>query len=126
MSELRMNAYYYAFEPTGVVAVDRILSAVAAAGKAYHHTEYWCDPGENGLSQIDYIQQSAVDAAAAVTSARTEARKAALEEILAWVDEHGTPLGNGWEVVLAVPAQELRDAIRSLIGTDPATDREEG
>lgn len=79
MSELRMNAYYYAFEPTGVVAVDRILSAVAAAGKAYHHTEDWCDPGKNGLSNVDYIQQAAVDAAAALTTARADGRREGLE-----------------------------------------------
>lgn len=38
-----MCAYYYSFEPTGVDAIDAILSEVASAGKAYHHTESWTD-----------------------------------------------------------------------------------
>lgn len=99
MSELRMNAYYYAFEPTGVFAVDRILSAVAAAGKAYHHTEDWCDPGKNGLSNVDYIQQAAVDAAAALATARAEARNAALEEAAKVHDERVKDLR--WNLRLA-------------------------
>lgn len=41
--QLRMNAYYYSFEKTGVVEIDRILSAVAMAGKAYHETNQWKD-----------------------------------------------------------------------------------
>lgn len=81
MSEIRMNAYYYAFEPTGVSAIDRILSAVAAAGTAYHHTEDWCYPGENGFSQVDYIQQSAVDAVASFTAARNAALEEAAKEV---------------------------------------------
>jgi len=36
--DLRMEAYYYEFEPTGVLEIDLILSAVAHAGKVYHHT----------------------------------------------------------------------------------------
>jgi hypothetical protein len=40
---LRMDAYYYGFEPTGNHAIDRILSAVACAGKAYHNTCDWTD-----------------------------------------------------------------------------------
>ena len=36
-----MDGYYYGFDETGVAAVDFILSAVASAGKAYHHTEAW-------------------------------------------------------------------------------------
>lgn len=39
-------AYYYGFSKTGDPGVDAILQAVAAAGKAYHHTEDWGD-GEN-------------------------------------------------------------------------------
>lgn len=67
---MRMNAYYYAFEPTGDAAIDRILSAVACAGKAYHHTDSWgekCDPyeGHVGDTPIDWIQNAANDAAKA-------------------------------------------------------------
>lgn len=70
MSELRMDAYYYGFARTGCGAIDRILSAVAWAGKAYHHTEDWNDyaeppDGHEGFTPADWIQ-SAADAAAAV------------------------------------------------------------
>ena len=35
----RMHAYYYGFDRTGLAAIDLILSAVATAGKGYHHIE---------------------------------------------------------------------------------------
>ncbi len=72
MSEMRMDAYYYDFTPTGVEAIDRILSAVACAGKAYHHTDNWTEetpPYETffrGASPIEWIQSMADDAAAEV------------------------------------------------------------
>jgi hypothetical protein len=71
---MRMDAYYYGFEPTGVEEIDRILSAVACAGKAYHRTEDWlneCAPYEpflRGSCPIDWIQNAANDAAAALAS----------------------------------------------------------
>ena len=40
---IEFRAYYYTFDATGVPAVDKILEAVAAAGKSYHHTEDWSD-----------------------------------------------------------------------------------
>jgi len=60
---MRMDAYYYSFTPTGVEAIDRILSAVACAGKAYHHTEDWGEettPWEflKGECPIDWIRKS--------------------------------------------------------------------
>lgn len=58
-----MEAYYYGFAPTGVIEIDRILSAVARAGKAYHHTEDWLNEDSDGISPIDRIQ-AAADAAA--------------------------------------------------------------
>lgn len=69
MSDWRMDAYYYSFEPTGVEAIDRILSAVACAGKAFHHTEEWNEeatPREHlrGTTPKEWIQNAANDAAA--------------------------------------------------------------
>jgi hypothetical protein len=66
----RMDAYYYGFEPTGVASIDRILSAVACAGKAYHHTEEWReDAGTRdhlrGATPVEWIQNAAIDAALA-------------------------------------------------------------
>lgn len=71
MSEqLRMNAYYYSFEPTGIYEIDKILSAVAVAGKAFHHTENWMDdcaqmPPFTGTSPLEWIQNAANEAAEA-------------------------------------------------------------
>ncbi len=66
---LRMDAYYYGFASTGVGLIDRILSAVACAGKAYHHTFDWSaetEPYEKcfrGECPIDWIQNAANHAA---------------------------------------------------------------
>jgi hypothetical protein len=66
--KLRMNAYYYGFASTGVPEIDKILSAVACAGKAFHHTECWLDDadpyeGHSGETPVDWIQNAANDAA---------------------------------------------------------------
>ena len=69
---MRLNAYYYGFTPTGVDEIDRILSAVACAGKAYPHTEDWKDatpkyePFFRGDNPVDWIQSMADDAARAL------------------------------------------------------------
>jgi hypothetical protein len=67
-AELRMNAYYYAFAFTGVFEIDRILSAVACAGKSFHMTADWGDDAEpwphlRGNCAADWIQNAADDAA---------------------------------------------------------------
>lgn len=61
----RMDAYYYGFERTGVLVIDRILSAVATAGKAYHHTENWGNawPSDDEPTQQELIQRAANEAA---------------------------------------------------------------
>ena len=62
-----LEAYYYSFDPTGNDAIDRILMAVAWAGKAYHHTDMWNDDsdfGSNGEpTPVDMIQAAANEAA---------------------------------------------------------------
>ncbi len=63
MKNLRMDAYYYEFTPTGCREIDEILSAVAEAGKGFHSTEYWNDIVYDGKSYIDYIQEAANKAA---------------------------------------------------------------
>lgn len=64
--EMRMEAYYYSFEPTGVAIIDEILSAVAIAGKHLHSTEDWADAEYSwqDMSEEQRIQ-SAADRAAA-------------------------------------------------------------
>jgi hypothetical protein len=66
-----MDAYYYGFDKTGIPEIDRILSAVACAGKAFHYTEYWGEvvseyPGHVGKTPIEWIQNAANDAAKAL------------------------------------------------------------
>lgn len=67
----RMSAYYYGFNMTGLNIIDTILSAVACAGKAYHHTDQWTDgdtPGKDynqrlsGDCPAEWIQNAAMDA----------------------------------------------------------------
>lgn len=78
---LRMDAYYYGFDPTGNRSIDLILSAVACAGKAYHHTESWSSD-EDGPSYVDRIQQAAATAAAEI------------ERLAQLIEEFGT--GTDW------------------------------
>lgn len=68
MSDRRMEAYYYDFEPTKSAAVNKILGAVACAGKAYHHTQDWCEKtspydDHTGVSPAEWIQNAAIEAA---------------------------------------------------------------
>lgn len=62
---MRLDAYHYSFESTGNELVDELLSAIACAGKAYHHTERWGEKTEKyeefhqGDSPVDWIQNSA-------------------------------------------------------------------
>jgi len=72
---MRLDAYYYGFTPTGNEAIDRILCAVACAGKAYHHTEDWNDdvsgpyePFLRGKTVAEWIQNAANDAAASLSN----------------------------------------------------------
>jgi len=64
----RMDAYYYSFTPTGVEAVDRLLNAIAWAGKAYHSTDSWGEtiepyPHCEGKTCIEWMQNAANRAA---------------------------------------------------------------
>lgn len=66
--KLRMEAYYYGFDRTGVAEIDKILSAVAWAGTSFHLTEDWCDnaharPPHTGQTPIEWIQNAACEAA---------------------------------------------------------------
>ena len=67
--KLRMDAYYFGFYETGVREIDEILSAVACAGKGYHHTESWGDKAyDGGPSYVELIQEAAVRAADKIKS----------------------------------------------------------
>lgn len=75
--QLRMDAYYYGFDETGVSEVDLILSAVACAGKSFHHTDQWNDedspwPGHTGNSPIEWIRNAAASAAQEMARLKAE------------------------------------------------------
>lgn len=73
-ASLRMDAYYYGFDETGVREVDLILSAVACAGKAFHHTSSWTadayggvpPAGHEGLTPLEWITNATTKAAATI------------------------------------------------------------
>lgn len=65
----RMDGYYIGFEPTGNFAIDKILGAVACAGKASHHTDGWNEESRpyddhSGRDPNEWIQNAANEAAA--------------------------------------------------------------
>lgn len=55
----RYEAYYYGFDPTGVDPVDRILAAVARAGKMCHYTSDWNDVSGGVPGPTELIQAAA-------------------------------------------------------------------
>ena len=75
MNERRMSAYYYDFDATGSETIDKILGAVACAGKAYQDTENWEDvtsPYDDhaGETPIEWIQNAAFEAAGEIARLR--------------------------------------------------------
>ena len=72
--EPRLDSYWFSLVPTGVIEIDRILSAVARAGKFAHSTEHWGgqygDYPEGTVVPIDFIQEAANRAAADFEKAR--------------------------------------------------------
>lgn len=72
-----MEAYYYSFDSTGCDPIDKILSAVACAGKSFHHTDDWYEHASpqddhTGGTPIDWIQNAAIEAAAEIQSLRDQ------------------------------------------------------
>lgn len=118
---LRMDAYYYSFNETGQTEVDLILSAVACAGKSFHHTDQWNDedspwPGHTGNSPIEWICNAAFSAAQEM--ARLKAEVEALRKDAARLDRlemeceaYGTDVHEGNRWVIDGPFATLRDAI---------------
>lgn len=79
--KLRMYAYYYGFNDTGSPEIDLILSAVACAGKAFHHTEDWCSEsspyeGHTGDAPVEWIANAARAAAEEIERLRALVAKA--------------------------------------------------
>lgn len=116
MSELRMDAYYYGFDATGVTAVDEILSTVACAGKAFHSTEDWQDecrafaPHCVGNSPVDWMQNAGNRAAEYITKmqariAELEATNGSMQAVLDMFRETGR-----------LPDQRIAELERQVLG----------
>ena len=79
--ERRMDAYYYGFTHTHVPAIDKVLGAVACAGKAFHHTDDWADECRSqyddhaGAAPVDWIQNAAQEAADTITRLQAEVER---------------------------------------------------
>ena len=97
LKQRRMDAYYYGFEGTGCDPVDKILSAVACAGKAYHSTCGWLEETQprddhSGETPEDWIQNAAQEAAnriAELEAKIAEALEMALDECPFYWGEDG-------------------------------------
>lgn len=66
---LRLEAFYFSFEPTGVDAIDRVLSAVATAARRSFHTEGWTRSLDESPAPVEVIQAAANLAAASMRPA---------------------------------------------------------
>jgi hypothetical protein len=118
--ELRMEAYYYGFESTQCREVDLILSAIACAGKAFHHTDDWNDyaspyPPHEGETPIAWIQNAAAKAAAAFESqaARIAALQAKVAELEKERDNYKTMVMSHDLIKQAADLQAERDSLRA-------------
>lgn len=119
---MRLDAYYYGFEATGVAAVDVVLSAVACAGKAFHHTDRWTDDGlgpyedaHRGATPRDWIQNAAIDAAAEMTRLREE--NARLREGLRRVIDADCCGCSVYETIARETLEEARAAVTHVDAT---------
>jgi hypothetical protein len=85
--KLRMNAYYFSFEETGVRAVDEVLSAVATAGKCFHHTNQWSDSDKyQPVSCADEIQNAANRSADKIRALESE-NNSLLDQLATKIEE---------------------------------------
>lgn len=111
---LRMAAYYYSFSPTGIYEIDRILSAAACAGKAFHNTDCWteeCEPydGHVGDNPRDWIQNAANDCATVFNAIYGAGRKAERERCAKIAEDHALLLNSPGE---AAACREVAEMIR--------------
>lgn len=107
--DLRMNAYYYGFDTTGVRAIDEILSAVACAGKMYHGTDQWSNQGSDGEpSEVENIQAAAERAAREVERMRADVDRLREALVAAAADIREMAGGDPWSGDGDSPEQKIR------------------
>lgn len=113
--EWRMQGYYIGFEPTGLAAVDRILSSIAQAAKAYPHTDCWQEVMDYDYGLIrkgetceDAIQRAANEAAAAIRATVTPPADARRDRVAEALFNHLVNGTRGWErATWPAPEQHL-------------------
>lgn len=113
---MRMRAYYYGFDATGCVCIDRILSSVACAGKAYHNTEDWTEDAEwssegmVGKNAADWIQN-----AANIASQEISTKNQALAEALGFLLELREEKGETYALTPNFALQPLIEKLEGLL-----------
>lgn len=118
-----LRAYYYSFEPTGNLDIDRVLSAVACAGSSFHHTEAWNEnksayDGHKGNTPVEWIQNAANEAAEINRKALAHLAKEILElrkEIEQW-EALKSPDVLHANLLRGTPATLSRDQLIHLLG----------
>jgi hypothetical protein len=129
----RMDAYYYGFTRTGVDAVDLVLSAVACAGKAFHHTESWMDQSRpyndehRGETPAEWIQNAASDLAQrhAALEAENARLRAALVDAAMRAESLKRPCDDGpdgWQVKRNLEYMAISDAARAALAAQEPRD----
>ena len=114
-NKLRLDAYYYGFEHTGCLAIDRVLSAVAISGKWYHNTEDWNQVSGHGVSASELIQAAAERSAKELENVLgPDASGRRLSELLLEASRLLSSLGNG---PLADCLSEKAEAISAAEGS---------
>jgi hypothetical protein len=116
----RMDGYYIGFDPTGSFAIDKILGAVACAGKAYHHTECWEDEtrpydDHTGNRPTEWIQNAAIAAVSHFDALLKAEREKALREA---ADKVADLYGEYSEGVPYCDRDEAVAVIKALISED--------
>lgn len=114
---LRLDAYYYGFDATGILEIDRILAAVAVAGKGYHHTEDWTtDPSDGRLNYVEQMQLWANRAADTIRELRNTVAASAgrAPSDTASVDR-SVRIASGEPEIIAIE-QRIEAAIRHVAG----------
>lgn len=126
MTERRMEAYYYEFGATGVDAVDKVLSAVACAGKAFHNTAAWCEhtapyDDHTGACPVEWIQNAAIEAANEIDRLRFENAQLSREHATALrVAEVAADRMRAWQAaVYLVDPLPLFQAVPNTTFDDP-------
>lgn len=112
-----MEAYYYGFDRTGVVDIDRVLAEVAWAGKAYHNTGSWNeDEDAGGETVVDRIQRTANEAATKIRELQADRERVAANARDALIRQLTGPVGDAARLARALV--ERRTKMPSYLADD--------